>query len=189
MARKWLYSGDVNVLGYGGVFMRHVGDRRYHAIRFDNMDEACGRDNEGQPKYHGSLVEVDLDQADLAGARSCDVAQDADDVELAFAVTYYGQYAPLAEEASNNGITIIANLKRESKSIEADSDLYEERMERPVNGLGATAREFQRGDMFSALHRGVADGDPSALLVNKMYHAAGGNTLGSGNVLRLLPPE
>lgn len=182
MSSKWEYSGDIDVLGYGGVFMRHVGDRRYHAIRFDNMHEATGE--EDQPKYHGSLVEVDLDNADLDGARSCcGVEDDAGDLELAFAVVYYGGYAPLSDEAGNNGNRIIRNLKRESREIEGDSDRYEELMERPVNALGSTAREFARGDFQSAIDRGLRSGNEAAGIMGVMSRPRQPVSLG------LLTPE
>lgn len=164
MPKTWEYQGDVDVLGYGGTFVRHVGERRYHAIRFDNMDEACGSDNEGHPRYHGSLVEVDLDCADVdAAAESwCEDASEHDDLALAFMVASYGEYAPLHDEASNNGNKLIRDLKRMSREIEGDSDLYENLMERPVNGIGSTAREFQRGDLDSALQRGLRSGNEAA---------------------------
>lgn len=164
MPKIWEYQGDIDVLGYGGTFLRHVGDRRYHAIRFDNMDEACGRDNEGQPRYHGSLVEVDLDNANIQAAADSwgEDPSEHDDLALAFMVTSYGEYAPLSDEAGNNGHQIIRNLKRESREIADDSDRYEALMSRPVNGLGMTAREFQRGDMQPALDRGLRSGNEAA---------------------------
>lgn len=169
MASKWQYQGDVNMLDYGGVFLRHVGGRKFHAIRFDNMHEATGE--EDQDKYYGSLVEVDLDTADLDGARSCcGIEGEVSDLELAFAVTYHGQYAPLSDESGNNGNRILRDLKRESREIESDSDRYEELMERPVNLLGSTAREVQRGDYDSAIQRGVRAGDRTSELMAKLTY-------------------
>ena len=164
MASKWEFQGDVDVLGYGGTFIRHVGDRRYHAIRFDNMDEACGSDNEGQAKYHGSLVEVDLDLANIQAAADSwgEDPNEHEDVWLAFMVASYGEYAPLVDEAGNNGHGIIRNLKRESREIEGDSERHEDLMNRPVNAIGSTAREFQSGDIQSALSRGLRSGNESA---------------------------
>lgn len=167
MPKTWEYQGDCDVLGYGGTFLRHVGERRFHAIRFDNMDEACGSDNEGQPRYHGSLVEVDLDTADVQSAADswCEDASEHEDIALAFMVTSYGEYAPLHDEASNNGNKLIRDLKRMSREIEGDSDRYETLMSRPVNALGSTAREFQRGDFQSAMDRGLRSGNEAAGIV------------------------
>jgi hypothetical protein len=164
MPKTWEYQGDMDVLGYGGTFLRHVGDRRYHAIRFDNMDEACGSDNEGHPRYHGSLVEVDLASANIQAAADSwgEDASEHDDLALAFMVTSYGEYAPLHDEASNNGNKLIRDLKRMSREIEGDSTRYEALMSRPVNALGSTAREFQHGDFQSAMDRGLRSGNEAA---------------------------
>lgn len=165
MAKQWHYEGDVDVLGYGGSLARHVGGRRYHVIQFDNMDEACGSDNEGRPTYNGSLREVDLDVADIDAARQSYGYEDEDinDVGLAFMCSSYGQYAPLVQEDSNNGHKLIRSLKRESRDIEADSDRYETLMDHtPVNGMGSTAREYQTGDLDSAIQRGLRNGNEAA---------------------------
>lgn len=172
--RVWEYCGDVDVLGYGGTFLRRISLTKFHAIRFDNMDEACGRDNEGHPRYHGSLVEVDLATADLDSARDCFGFKPGDHeyecpIALAFAVVGYGQYAPLEDEASNNGHQIIRNLKRLSRELESDEDEYHRRMHgRPVNNLGQTAAEFQRGDDRPALIRGIMTGNKNATLIAKL---------------------
>jgi hypothetical protein len=128
------------------------------------MDEACGSDNEGQPRYHGSLVEVDLDCADIQAAASSwgEDASEHEDLALAFMVASYGEYAPLHDEASNNGHKLIRELKRLSREIEDDSGRYEALMSRPVNALGSTAREFQRGDFQSAMDRGLRSGNEAA---------------------------
>jgi hypothetical protein len=186
--RVWEYQGDMDVLGCGGTFLRHVADRRYHAIRFDNMDEACGRDNEGRETYHGSLVEVDLSVANLQSAAEChgEDAEDHDDEALAFMVAGYGEYAPLHDEASNNGHKLIRELKAESRLLEDDSDAYEAAMNRPVNALGATAREFQRGDMDSAMNRGLRANEQNAQLMAKIERRPAPCSFGvldpSGNV-------
>src|ERR1700759_3150326 len=54
------FRGDVNWLDYGGTWARRIDGKRYHFIELINMDEACGRDNEGQPRYTVELCEVDL---------------------------------------------------------------------------------------------------------------------------------
>jgi len=68
----------------------------------------------------------------------------------------------LGDEAGNNGNKIIRNLKRESREIEGDSERYETLMNTPVNRLGSTAREFQRGDFQSAMDRGLQAGNEAA---------------------------
>jgi hypothetical protein len=145
------------------------------------MDEACGSDNEGHPRYHGSLVEVDLDCADVQAAADSwgEDASEHEDLALAFMVSSYGEYAPLHDEASNNGNKLIRDLKRMSREIEGDDDRYETLMSRPVNALGSTAREFQRGDFQSAMDRGLQAADPAAGILATMSRQRQPVTLGT----------
>jgi hypothetical protein len=174
MATKWQYMGDVNMLDYGGKFYRHVAKRRYHFVEVTNMDEACGRDNEGQAKYSVELSEIDLDaigEKELASAkRSCgwDSMPDSDEA-LAECCHSYGNRARLGEYCGNNGNKLIREAKAESKLLASDSDAYEAAMDRPVNAIGSTAREFMTGDILAGLSRGVMAGKPDARLMAKMY--------------------
>lgn len=167
---KWEYSGDINILSYGGVFMRHIADRRFHAIKFDNMDEQCGEDNADQPTYYGSLVEINLDETDVASAiKSCGQEdEDNSDLAIAFMVAQCGGYAPLHDEAGDNGNRVIRDLKRLSVELEHDTERHEALMERPVNALGSTAREYARNDFDSAIDRKLQQGDPMAAVMAKM---------------------
>jgi hypothetical protein len=181
--KRWYEVGDVNQLAYGAKWFRHVGERRFHVVELTNMDEACGRDNKGRPRYVVELSEVDLDGANLKAAMDCvglreeDLPKESErrgyskDMALAEAVHSYGERAPLDSYEGNNGWKGVREIKRESLSLEADPDAYEERMNRPVNQLGSTAREFQRGDFTSAMQRGVEAGDPKARLMAKMHGA------------------
>lgn len=179
------FIGDVNWLGYGGTWSRHIpGTRRYHFIRLDNMNEACGRDNEGQPTYHVQLSEVDMDEISdnqINDAMRCcgiDDSSGLTDEECAGLVFDYGICSPLHAESTNNAHKGIAACRKESYRLTRDAAAYEEAMERPVNRLGSTAREFGRGDLNSALVRGLKAGDEGARIIGKMYIASEGQTLG-----------
>lgn len=54
--RKWHYSGDVNMLAYGGRFIRQVRDNTYHVIEFFNNHE----DEVKGPRYTVSLREFSI---------------------------------------------------------------------------------------------------------------------------------
>lgn len=197
----FFWSGDVNPLGYGGTWARKVGPRRWHFIQLTNMDDACGRDNEGRPTYVIELSEVDLNGISAATQesawRSCDgdsqmpegststVEHAADgefyrrDEVAADCCFNYGARAPLHSEETNNAHAGFRACRAESYSLTRDADAYRAAMERPVNRLGSTAAEYMAGDIQSALIRGMDAGDPSARIVGKMYAAAEGQTLGS----------
>lgn len=185
MARKkeWFFSGDVDFLSYGGMWLRHIDGPRWHAVRITNMDDAIGRDNAGSPRYHGELVEVDLTSGDMAGALQFNGWEDEEDLSerwRADALVSYGAYAPLESDSSNNGTALVTAMKAASRRLQADADAYEAAMSRPVNGIGQTAREYAQGmdGLASALARGVAAGDPNALLMGGLYQRSDGATLG-----------
>lgn len=184
------FTGDRNWLDYGGVWMRHVDGERFHFIRLDNMDEACGRDNEGHPTYSVDLSEVNLSTvtpSEITSAMQCygidrrDIMTDDDDgnaATLAECVRSYGIASPLHSVRTNNAHKGITECRRESYRLTRDAEAYEAAMERPVNAIGSTAREFGRGDLNSALVRGLEAGDKTARIIGKMYIAAKGQTLG-----------
>lgn len=181
------YTGDRDYLSFGGIWVRQIDPLRFHFLRLDNMNEACGQDNEGLPTYHVYLGEVDLSTVpaqEIASALRCMGIEDEETARalslesVAGCVFEYGLYAPLHEVSSNNAHKAIRECKAESRRLGADADAYEAAMGRPVNRLGSTAREYARGDMTSAVVRGCAAGDRDAALVAKMYVATEGNTLG-----------
>ena len=63
---------------------------------------------------------------------------------------------------------MFATMLAESNQLVDDAEAYEQRMNRPVNRIGSTAREMQRGDINSALLRGLASGDERAELMVRM---------------------
>ena len=52
--------------------------------------------------------------------------------------------------------------------IQEDEDYYEEKMNSPVNAIGSTAREFQRGDFDSAIVKGLQKGDKRCWLMARI---------------------
>ena len=186
--RHWQYSGDVNMLDYGGKFIREVpigkrvGDL-YQLIEITNMDEACGRDNEGHGRYVVELSAVDLfaipeDRIESAMA-SCGLSdKDLLDIEasrglayatmmLAEAVYSYGAKALLDSWEGNNGYVLLKQAKRRAKELKQEVS-YNSALQRPVNRLGETAHEYMTGDMEPAIQRGVAAGDKNVKLFAKI---------------------
>jgi hypothetical protein len=188
------FTGDVSWLDYGGTWIRQVAARRYHFLELTNMDEACGRDNEGSPRYVVELSEVDLDaigpDVQRSAWESCDgdsQIERADSVEVdtterdlvaAGACYQYGAKAPLHSETTSNAHKGIRACRAESYRLTSDAEAYAAAMERPVNKIGSTAAEYMRGDVNAAILRGCDEGNPSARLMAKMYVAAEGKTLG-----------
>lgn len=174
--KQWHDIGsDVNWIDYGGRWARHVVGTRYHVIRFDNMIEACGRDADPSQPYHCDLHEVDVASEQLASALESVGATDLDgvwpskvDLVKAEALSSYGAYAPLWQDGGRNAHELIRAAKRESRRLATDSAAYEAAMDRPVNRIGSTAREYQADDTKSAILRGLADRNPAAEIMAQM---------------------
>lgn len=187
MARiRWEYSGDVNRSDYGGTDFAHIGARRWIFVELMNMDEACGRDNEGQPRYVCEVSMVDLDALSVetiaSAVRSCGPSyrgpdgewhQDTNlsDAALAEICKSYGAAAPLESDSGDNWRELVRAARRAARSYATDSGALESAMQRPVNALGSTAAEYMRGDFDSAMQRGCEAGDPTARLMAKMHGA------------------
>lgn len=157
-----------------GKIIRQVGIKAFQIIEWIDMDDACGRDNEGQPRFWVGLELVDLGRLSVAQIEmawgSCGGGRsDAPPplIGLAEACRSYGMKAPLWSTQSNARVRSIREAKHEANAL-LDPDALRAALGRPVNKLGSTADEFMRGDLDSAVERGVRAGDPDALLVNKI---------------------
>lgn len=194
LGKAWTDIGsDVNWIDYGGRWARHIVGTRYHVIRFENCEEW----GDGATGYHCDLQEVDIASEQLEQAYKCvglhaeEVAEHgmpARDLIKVEALASYGAYAPLWQEAGTNSRKLLSAAKRESRLLATDDDAYEARMDRPVNAIGSTAREYASGDVNSAILRGLADGDPRADLMARMgmlrvESSEPGQTIDAGDVV------
>ncbi len=169
---KWNYSGDVNILDYGGKFARQSGKRQFQFVELVNFLDATGEKIDGKI-YNVELALVDLDQISEkeieSAKRSCGwESMPANDEALAEVVYTYGLRANLFTANGNNARELIRAAKREANNF-LQEDKLEEALERPVNRIGSTAREFMRGDLTSAMERGCESGRPEAVIMAKMY--------------------
>lgn len=190
-----------------GVWARRVGpDDVWHIIEVTDMVDAVGSDWEGPP-WEAALKIVDLrdiTRSDILSALDSCGDPDAYHAALgraanatlkreriaaerearliaAVACAAHGDYAPMGEwYAPRSPRVARERAQRESRRLEADAGYRAARLSRPVNALGATAREFAQGwqGMQAAINRGIASGDPGANLMSKLYHATDGQTLG-----------
>lgn len=171
---KWQYTGDVSPEEYGGKWFRCVGARTYQFIELTNMDEACGRDNEGRPTYVVELSLVDLNaipEDSQTSALECCGQEDEtlEDAWLAVCCYEYGCKAPLESWEGNGFSKLLRAARSEAHKLARDASELADRMERKVNRLGSTAAEYMAGDITSAMLRGVAEGNPEAELMLKLH--------------------
>lgn len=94
----------------------------------------------------------------------------------------FGAKAPLGEWNGNNR-NALRKLAREESRLLDDPEAHDAAMNKPVNALGSTAREYARGDLVSAIKRGLDNDNPAAQILDQAYRAAKGRTLG-GEVIK-----
>jgi len=164
MTRKvWIDFGDVNWLKYGGKWIKRIDDSRYHVVELVNMEYVLGEQEASATgaKYNVMLSEVNLEIGDLNSAMaSCGIDCETFDSDLigyvlAERLHNYGYMAPLGDWSGNNAHMILKEARSESRRLIADYEYYDCMMERTVNLLGSTAREYQAGDFESAIARGL----------------------------------
>lgn len=151
-------SGDMNWLAYGAKWV----SKRLNNGEFDywlvlelaNMDDACGRDNEGQARYHASLAVVSPTEAkgELERAFDCcgvpDNAKGEPLVQVE-ALHSYGVHAVTWQASGNNAHKLLKEGKREATL--QSSFTFGFAMDRPVNRIGTTGWEALRGDLTAGL--------------------------------------
>jgi hypothetical protein len=154
LGKAWIDIGsDCDWKGYGGKWARHIDGTRYHVIRFENCEDW----GDGAIGYHCDLQEVTIDNPQLAQALDYigmrhDGKDDCGDVHERFdlckveALSSYGAYSPLWQDASGNSWALIRAAKRESRLLATDSEAYEDRMDRSVNAIGTSARDYGLGN-------------------------------------------
>ncbi len=176
MKTKWTYNGDVNMLDYGGTNSRCIGNRQFQFIELINMDDACGRDNAGHPKYAVEFRFVDLNAIspeNIQSALKCCGQEHLDnpsDEILAECCNQYGCHAPIDSWRGNNARQLLRQAyKLANAYARYSSGELETALEKPVNKIGSTAREYMTGDLTSAMQRGVETGNPDARIMAKVH--------------------
>jgi len=155
----------------GGKYARRVGHERWQTIEWTDMDDACGRDNEGEPRYVVELSEIDLlatSDVQRQSALDCcgiDLPAAQHEQVLVEALHDYGARAPLDSWSGNNLRRLLRAARKRAAEIEADADERDAVLSRPVNRLGSTAREFAQGDFRSAIDR-AARAESAAISVD-----------------------
>lgn len=174
-------GGDMSWEDYGGTWVKRLkGTTRYFVIRFENGHEY----DPELPLYMCDLLSVDVgallsDKDRLQSVlRSCgwrmtdegivsdqgDVVAPTDKPEIMALVLVEsavgcGAYAPMGIEhsAEHRPLNLRALVRREADDLMRDESRVSDALARPVNRVGSTADEYERGDLDSALERGPFD--------------------------------
>lgn len=177
MKRQFCFlTGDCNWREYGASWVSrrfHNGDWPYWlVIQLTNMEEACGRDNEGQPRYNVALYAVSPQaaQAELDKAfECCGTPEECRDNPLVQveALHSYGVQALLWQDGGNNAHKLMRAARKEATMAEAFTFGF--RMDCAQNRIGTTGWEAISGDLTAGLSRCIASGTPEGNILAKMH--------------------
>jgi hypothetical protein len=165
--KGWTDLGsDVSWEDYGGKWGRKGPDGAWYVVRFDNLEDAMGRD--APHKFSCDVLRVDLRQIpekEQESARRCvglDLEEYGDpavrEVAQVEACVSYGTYAPLDNfEGDKYPARLRADARRKAEEYMRDAKALDTALDRPVNAIGSTARDFGRGDIMAGLNRYADD--------------------------------
>jgi hypothetical protein len=151
----WLYSRNTDVPAENRIGL-------FQFIEVIDMDDACGSDNEGHPRYVCELSEVFLPECDVRAAKDCcgwDDARDGSEcvpLHLAEMCFQYGAKAPMGSWSGNGIDRLLRAARKEANQLDARNGvniLRAMKLNMPVNAIGSTALEYMRGDINAALTR------------------------------------
>ena len=165
-------TGDINWQTYGGKWYKQVVSSTYHIIELINMWNATGE--EDQDKYVVELREIDLSHLSekqiKESVESCGWIneENINTLMVIESIHSYGYGAPMGNWSGNNYSKLLKLARDESNQL-SDDDYHENQMNRPVNKLGSTAREYAQGDTISAMIRGIANNNMDAKILGKIH--------------------
>ena len=144
--------------------VKYLGGRKYLVLEVLDL-----KAHTGEGEFCVDLALVDLDAVGAATIRSameCYGCEDDEPEELYLVEMLhgYGSKAPLF--SAEAGGRVVARRLGRSEASKLDIDAA---MDRPVNALGSTAREYMNGDFQSAVYRGVQEGRQDARIMSKLY--------------------
>lgn len=177
MTRFKFLTGDVNWLSYGGKWVSsklNNGEFDYWLVmELINMDDACGRDNEGHPTYIVSLSAVAPSEAGdkLKSAFECCGVDQSDECASNPLVQVeclhsYGVHTVLWQDNGNNARKLMRQARKEAQLANMLFGFY---MDRAVNRIGTTGWEAIKGDLTAGLTRTIASGSTEGNILAKMH--------------------
>ena len=153
---KYKFLGDRNWLDYGGKWVspkQNNGNFDYWlVIELINMDNACGEDNAGKPKYYVFVSAVSPSEAGRENVEKAfgDGAFNGNPLAQVEALHAYGVYASMQDYSGNNARKLLRQAKRDGQ---AHVGLFGFFMDNAKNGIGSTGWDCIKGDIVAGLKR------------------------------------
>lgn len=171
--KNWIDLGsDVCWEDHGGMWGRRAKDGKWFVLSFYDLWEATG--DEALDHYHCSVKMVELasipenemaraiaSMGDWVGSTEF-MALDASSKEAAIVeiCVRYGLGAPLDEVYGKRAISVRAQARRIAEGLMRDPSRLDHALDRPVNAIGSTAREYGIGNLGAAFDRARDARDP-----------------------------
>jgi hypothetical protein len=198
--KGWEYiSGPHWWTGEDAMWVRKAKDGAWFVLRFQDLRDAGGSDFEDTP-YECDVRRVhlkELSEEEIGsalrssgwhlGPDGCiyqevwerdgkkyggDLVCDKEHAELCIVecLVSHGLGAPLHDETGKRYDRVRGRARAEAVSLMRDAEALEEALDRPVNAIGSTAREYGRGDINSALYRDTPGTNPTAMGIMRKMH-------------------
>lgn len=198
--RGWTeLCSDMNWEDYHGMWCKKAKDGSFYVLRWTNLLDAGGSDFEDQP-YECEVRRIDFSELPSEeverALRSCGYREErghgpvrlhaivnehdgsivVDDIKQVILVKVecciqYGLGAPLETFLGKvRPKNLRATARRYAEELMKDAKRLEERLDRPVNNIGSTAREYGKGDLTSALLRDTPGTDPVSMRIMRKMH-------------------
>lgn len=175
---KELYS-DVNWIDYHGMWAKKAADGSWYVLKWTNLVDAGGKEFADTP-YECDVKRLDLTEipeSELKSALDCcsldleEIMPQYQEAVLVECCISYGLGAPLESfTGSKYPARIRANARRYAEECMRNDALLESRLDRPVNAIGSTAREYGVGDIRSAMYEDRPGTDPKIMHILRRMH-------------------
>lgn len=170
-------GSDVSWDNYGGKWGICAPDGSWFVILFDSWENMVGkREAEVGSKYLVEIRQVNLAEIspehfetlmrssdiDLRGfwATGKPIESEAAQIMLVEGCVSYGIYALLWDESSNAApMRLMVKARKIVEEYIRDAKKLDKALDRSVNAIGSTARDFAKGDIEAGLRRYVESGD------------------------------
>ncbi len=196
--RGWkTLCSDMNWIDYHGMWAKRAKDGSFYVLRWTNMIDAMGERDcaaDGIDTFECDIKRVPLGELpakEVAKALECcglyegelgavysdsgdEIASANEQERAAFvkveACIQYGLGEPLETFTSSKyPVRLRARARRAAEAFMKNASALQSALDRPVNAIGSTAREYGRGDYDTAMMRG---GTPLHALMRKIAGVA-----------------
>lgn len=157
--RNWIQLvSDVNWQDYHGMWAKKAKDGSWYVLRWTNLVDAGGAEFADTP-YECAVKVIDL--ADISqetlsvainscGIHLTDLDPKLHELVKIEACIQYGLGAPLETFTGNkHPLRIRAQARKYAEQCMADAELLNDRLNRPVNALGTSAKNYGNGKILA----------------------------------------